>query len=97
MADKTKLNLEEVLVGLDTKALKDGETDLTIGKAIATILVMEQHSKDPLRSYLLARKITEGTKDLELDKAEADYIKDAVKETPAYITLVKGQILEKLK
>lgn len=93
--DQVKLDLTTEITNLDGSPL-DREKPLTFGEALGQILVLQQDSKDPLRSYLLAKKITENKGEIELDKAELSMLKESVEASKNYITLVKGQLLEKL-
>ena len=90
-----QLNTSEVLVGLDGKALQDGESELTVGKALANVLVNSGESIDPLKSYVLARKFIDAQGELELDASDVSFLKSAIEKFNGYIVLVKGQLLEK--
>lgn len=96
MEDLKKLNLSAVITQLDGEPLKNKENDLTVGDALASILVLDPKSKDPLRSYLLAKKLTENEGEIELNKTEVAFLKEVVEASMAFITLVKGQLLDKL-
>lgn len=87
------MNLKETLLDLDGKPIKNGEEDLTVGRALAEILVRAK-STDPLRSYLLGRKLVE-SETLEPDKAEKEFIQNTIRSFEGYSVLIKGQLLEK--
>jgi hypothetical protein len=83
-----KINLKEKIKDIDGK-----EIDLTLGKALANFVLVVK--SDPLRSYLLASKLAT-LDEIELEKADFTWIKDAVKENAMTIysnALVAGQII----
>lgn len=98
MADKPiTIALSDKLVDLDGGALKYDEKDLTVGRALALIVISEDRPVDPLRSYLLAKKLTDKKDEIELDVVEKKYLLDRVEKSVAFRALVLGQLLEKLQ
>lgn len=91
-----KLNLQDSIVTLENIPAKNDKGELlSIGKVIAVTLVGGK-TADPLRSYLLAKKVTETEKEIELDPSEIEFIKNTLKEFGGWTDLVVGQVLEKL-
>lgn len=69
------------------------EVDLTIGKAMANITLMDKG--DPLRAYIMAQKLY-SEDEIDLSKADFEWIKTTVKEHGNTFypgALVSGQIL----
>ena len=89
-----QINLSEVMLGLDGKALKLEDKDLTVGLALSECLVGGT-SPDPLRAYVLAKKLVGAEGEAELDQTESDFLKEAVNANNNYFAIVKGQLLSK--
>lgn len=93
------------LVDLDGEPIKSEsrgiQTPLTIGRAIALVLLVAKNSNDPLRHYTLARKFADvGTAKIELDDADSDFVKNIVKQNGVEAgmnNLVIGQVLQILE
>lgn len=84
-----------VLRDLEGVALKDNRDQIVLlGKTIAGSLVGQKTkpSADPMKDYILATKLYTD-KDVEVDQSEFELIKAAIKETPSFTDVVKGQIL----
>ncbi len=90
-----KINTNDILVNLQGEALKDGNKELTLGLAIANVLVSGAKSTEPLRAYVLSKKLFDTKGELDLDSADVSFLKKTIEDFEGYITLVKGQILEK--
>jgi hypothetical protein len=84
-----------VLKNLEGEAFKDGEKDLTLGLAIASILSKTTKESDPLKIYSLALKFNEGG-EVDLTAEDIVVVKEKVK-TSDYFTVVAGQILKHLE
>lgn len=89
------INLNDQILELDGKPAMNGDKPLTVGLALANVLVLQGQSSDPLRAYLLAKKLTDNTETLELDDSDKSFLKDAVEKSDRYLVLVKGQLLSK--
>lgn len=93
-----KILVSEVLTNLDGSPIVLNDRPLSLGRALGVMLVAAGKSSDPLRSYLLAKKLqleAEGS-EVELDASEVAFIKEAIPQSTQYTTLVVGQVLEKL-
>jgi len=92
------IDSNEVLKDLGGVALtyEEGteEHSLTVGYVISRILITEQPSSDPLRSYMLAQSIYSGE---EIKDADIAFIKKSVTSTKMYLPIVIGQLLNLLK
>lgn len=76
------------------KDLEGKDTELTIGKALATILI--QSKGDTVKLFTLAQKAN-NDETLELDAADLETVKNAVKTTEnTFNALVTGQLLIEL-
>lgn len=83
-----KLTLNNLIKDLDGK-----DTDLTIGKAMANILLMEK--SDPLRSYTIATKLY-SSNEIEFSVADFEWVKKAIIDHGCEFyqnSLVSGQLL----
>lgn len=87
-----KINTQQLLKDLDGKELEN----VFLGKTLAQIIIREEGTKDPLRNYTLATKLNGAEGELELDKSELEFIKNSVKTTKIFNSLVSGQILSLL-
>jgi hypothetical protein len=75
------------------KGLDDKDTDLSVGKAIANIMLMDK--SDPLRSYTMATKIY-SSDNIEFSVADLQWIKKTISEHGSTVygnSLVSGQLL----
>jgi len=90
------LDTKAVVLNLDGKPTKLEDRELTVGRAIAIALVSGTKSPDPLRAYLLGKKLME-EKHVTLDASEKKFIKDELEKFTGFTNLVIGQILEKLQ
>ena len=77
------------------KSLDGNDLDLTLGQAIANVLVNEKQD-DPLRAYALANDIYKA-ENLDLNASDTTYITDSVKKSKIFTALVTGQILKMLQ
>ncbi len=83
----TKINPQEFI-----KEINGKESALTVGQAIANILLASETS-GKMKSFVMAQKFYNDTKDIEIDSADLAIIRQAVETTKAYNNLVSGQIL----
>lgn len=89
---------QQVLVNLAGEDLKVGEEKLTLGKAIANILLADQ-TQGKMKLWILAQKFYK-EEEIDLDAADLILVKIAVQKSQAYGAIVAGQIeeiLEQLK
>lgn len=93
-----KIDLTEPMVNIKGASLEvDGEV-LTVGVALANIVVSQHKTKGgfrPLKSWELAQKFYKD-KTIELDNADVAQLKDVIEDVQGYSDVVKGQLLEKL-
>lgn len=98
---KVTINPTEYVIDLDGKPLKmgDGEDrkDLTVGRALALILVSGAKSPDPLRAFLLGQKIATATEPVEIEQADVKFLEDQMPAFAGFTTLVIGQLMAKLQ
>lgn len=90
-----KINLKQNLFNLEGKKLKEDELEVTVGSVLASMLGNSTESTDPLRDYVLAKKLMEAKGELEIDASEVSHLKETITKAPNYLVLVKGQLLEK--
>lgn len=82
---------------LDKKPIDLEGKPLTVGRALALVLVTQNKSADPLRAWTLAQKLTNPeVPKIDLDPSDVSFIKDSMKDFLNFSVLVKGQLLEKL-
>jgi hypothetical protein len=86
-----KINLKQELKDLSGEVLKVGDETLTVGKALANIVVSaEQGGK--MKLFILGTNLYT-KEELEVDSADLNLIKDCVKTTKVYGgSLVSGQL-----
>lgn len=93
-----KIKTNQVLVNLGGEPLKDSEGEMTLGKALANIVISAKEG-GKMKLFILGQKLfTE--KELEVDSADLNLLKQAVKNTEIYTALVAGQVemlLEEVK
>lgn len=77
------------------KALNGEDLELTIGEAIATVLVNEKQD-DSLRAYALAREVYDTDKK-DFNTSDLDFIKNSLRKTKIFTALVAGQVLQLLE
>lgn len=68
----------------------EGE-ELTIGEAISEILLMDK-AREKMKLYILAQKFAT-EKELELDKADENMVRQAIEKSDIFNALVIGQLL----
>lgn len=81
-----KIKATDKLKGLDGK-----DIDLTVGQAIANMLVAGEEG-GKMKLYILAQDLWQ-KENVELDKADIALVKSIVENTKVYNVLVSGQIL----
>lgn len=81
----------KILTNLKGEPLKDGEDDVTLGSALANMLLGAQEG-GKMKLYSLAQEVYKG-KNLEVDAADLALIKGVVEKSGTYSALVSGQIL----
>ena len=83
----------KIQTNVHIKELDNTEAALTIGKALANIILLSKN--DPLRSYLMAQKLY-SNESVELTKADFEWIKKTVTDHGCEFyqnALVSGQLL----
>lgn len=97
MSEKT-LRLSQVLTDLDGNNLTIGEDkrNLTLGRALCLMVLGVEKSPDPLRSYTMAQKMNKDG-DISVDNSELQFLKDTVKNSTAFLDIVRGQVLSLLE
>lgn len=88
----SKINASQVIVNFEGQALKNADKDLTIGQALANIL-LSYTKGEKMRNFLLAKDFYKGG-DIELNTADISLLKTACEACEIYNNLVLGQILE---
>ena len=85
------INTKQELVNFKGEPLKNGENILTIADVICNIL--SGKTKNQVLAWYLGKKFaTEESIDLKAE--ELVFIKECVKETDFYVSIVTGQLLE---
>lgn len=88
------IKTDRVLVNFKNEPLKNGEEDLTVGIAIASILGGKV--SNPTLGWVLGKKFaTEKTVDLKAE--DVVFIKKEIEANDLWTGLVKGQIIELLE
>jgi hypothetical protein len=85
------LKLKQMKIKNKLIDLKGKEVELTIGEAIANILINDDKG-GKMKLYVLATKFTQQD-NIELDKADLAMVKTAVETSKIYNALVIGQLL----
>jgi hypothetical protein len=86
-----KLVTKEAIKDLAGKAVKDGEKNFTVGKALSNILLNAKVG-GKMKLFILAQKCFQ-EETLEIDNADLNIIKEAVDaHTDQYNNLVTGQL-----
>ncbi len=86
-----KINTKTVFKDLSGKELKDGNEPLTLGIAIANILLTSKVN-GKMKMFVLAQDFY-NKESMEVDQADLSIIKKAAEETEGYNTIVTGQLL----
>lgn len=74
------------------EALKDDDqTSVTLGKAIASVLITSK-TAGKMKSYVLAQRFYDSKK-VELDEADLELVRSEVEKSEAMGNLVLGQVL----
>lgn len=91
------IETKKVLVSLDGKPIKFDEKELTLGLALANILLSQKEKHyDPLKMYSLSLRLYQATGNVDVDKADFATIKEVVTQCNTFTTIVTGQILDML-
>lgn len=89
-----KFNLNKPIMGIDGKAIVEGDREIKIGETLAALL-MQTGEGDTLRHYDLAVEARKESS--ELKPADLDYIKGFIKEKmPRISHAIKAPILKEL-
>jgi len=83
--------VKDVLVDFEKKPLMAGEEKMTVGSAVANIL-MAATEGGKMKLYTLAQKAY-SDKSLDVDESDLSLIKKAVETNTSYTNLVTGQLL----
>ena len=85
------INCKKELINFEGVVLKDGENNLTVGKAISTVLGGQV--SNPTLGWILGKKFaTEDSVDLKAE--EVVFVKKEVEASRHWLAVVAGQILE---
>lgn len=87
------INTKTVLKTPEGESYKDGESDLTIGRVIASTLAITK-SNDPWKSYKLTNDFLKDT--VELKAEDIVFIKETFKDS-TYFPYIIGQVFEILE
>ena len=93
------IKTDYVLTTLNGEPIKGEDGPLTLGVAIANIVLSPHGSKKgfrPLKSYELAKKFYDKPQ-VEIDNADLIQLKDVVESCEIVSTIITAQILEKLE
>ena len=85
-----KINTKQALKTLKGEELKNGDIPFTLGEALGNILLSDK-TGGKMKLYVLATKFSQD-KEVELDKADLELVRNAVSKTEIYNALVAGQI-----
>ena len=85
-----KISTQTKLKNFIGETLKDNNEDVTIGKAIANILISSEE-KGKMKLFVLAQKFY-NDENVELDNSDFELVKKTVGETKIYNALVAGQV-----
>ncbi len=87
-----KIDLKKKIVNLADTPITIGDTNdvLTLGIALSNILVSSKEG-GKMKLYVLAQKFYKD-KSIELDESDMNLVKNAVKASEAYNTLIVGQV-----
>lgn len=90
-----KLHVDTVLKDYDGKPIPFEENrSLTLGLCLSNVMATAQG--DPLRAYLLGKKLAEAHGEIEIEKLDYTFLKDSMTGNKQYFAIVKGQVLEML-
>ena len=89
-----KINTQNTLKDLAGKDIKNGNELFTMGMALGNILA-NSPTGGKHKMFILATKCYQN-KEVEIDKADLELIKNAIETTDQYNNLVSGQILQLL-
>lgn len=90
------IKIDTTIKDFDGKVVKyDENRDLTIALVLANVMASSQ--TDPLRAYLLGKKLAESEKTIDIDKLDYTFLKEGLTSSKMYFALVKGQVLEILQ
>lgn len=87
------INTKTVIKTPDGESYKDGESDLTLGKVIASTLAITK-SNDPWKSYKLTNDFLKDT--VELKAEDIVFIKEIMKDAE-WLPYIIGQVFEILE
>ncbi len=95
-----KIQTQTILKNFAGENLKYQDSELTIGKAISTIISTVK-SVDPMRNFILGQKLY-SDKEVEINQSDLDFLKKSIKENAAsdqyiFTSLVTGQVLSILE
>jgi len=92
-----KIKTAQVLTSLDGKALKTEGSELTVGNAIASMLLAPRSEReiyhfDKVKSFVLAKKFYSDD-EVDIDDADNKKLTDTIESDSTFGPVVSGQIL----
>ena len=96
---KTIKNIDKKLMNLIGKPLfldDEGKIEAQVNDLVASSLLQQKQSKDPVRSLKLAFKFKDSAGLLELEDADFDLARASITENTNLTNLIAGQVLEVL-
>ncbi len=93
-----RINTKQILIDLFKKPLLVEGKELTVGVAIASILLAPRQNKtfDMLKSYILSGKFF-NDKEVDLDEADLKKLKETIELGDTYSPLISGQLIQLLE
>ena len=92
-----KLNLNQVLLGLDGKELKMGEDNMTVGKMLAGVVSNSKSTEfDHFKKFSLATKFYNESES-DLDKSDNDKLLKIIEQDQNFGSIILGQLIGILK
>ncbi len=90
-----KIKTDTKLTDLKGLPIKSGEGQvLTVGEAVANILLGPQQKFGKMKAYVLATKFY-NDKEVEVDDADVEALRDIIEKSEVYVSaLVNGQLLK---
>lgn len=80
-----------IKTNIKLKDLADKEIDLTVGQAIANVLVSDD-AGGKMKSFVLAKRFY-SSESMDVDEADLSLVKSAIERNKSYTPLITGQLL----
>jgi len=88
-----KIYCSKIITDMDGKPLKNGESEVTVGRVIAKILSETKTKFDALKAWDMAQRFYKGA-EIEIDDSDFETLKTEIGSNTMFIPLVLGQILK---